>query len=267
MSTAASAIADVRMALRGLPVFIAGSSVAAAQYDNISDNAFDDVDVFTPTSHALVHAVNALQNAGYFIDVRHKRLWERWLKYGMKGWHTNSIKLEHELSGLEVNVIYKLVDGHATTSLSQVIESFDFGLLAIGGWETETDTYRDLRSYLFPSSNHYSTAAALPFLPNKRAAWQQGFISQYNGLRQAGRYVKYIDYGYDLSLIKDDMITGYSIASQYLSDKDSVEKQKLGEIYNTLATEIDRNELSKLREVSKTILYKDSLDEIMESLE
>lgn len=68
---------------------------------------------------------------------------------GFNRWHTNSMKLSDPTTGTEVNIIYKLVDGHETTSLSQVIESFDFGLLAMG-FNLKTGNYHDMRSYLFP---------------------------------------------------------------------------------------------------------------------
>ena len=267
---AAQAIDEVRLTLVGLPAYIAGSSVAAARYSNISDHAYDDVDVFCSTSNALISAIEKLQHAGWEINRRHQRVWDRWMKYGFKQWHTNSLKLEHPVSGIEVNVIYKLVDGHATTSLAQVIESFDFGLLAIGGWDLEHGTYHDMRSFLFPG-NTWETktqeSRALPMLPRRRTEWRNGFISRYNGLREVGRYVKYLDYGYDMSLIKDDLLTGYWAIAEYKSEADDAEAQQLAKVYESLATHIDGDNIDQLREASKEILFIDSLDAIMKSLE
>ena len=276
MLPALDAIERVQRPLHGLPVYIAGSSVAAALYSNIGDQSYDDVDVFCSTPNALVSAVNHLRFHGWEFDPRFERVWVRWMKYGFKGWHTNSIKLEHPKTGIDVNVIYKMVDGHATTSLSQVIESFDFGLLAVGGWDMERGTYHDMRSYLFPpeevdeflvDGQGHPLAQALPMLPNRRNDWRNGFISQYNGLREIGRYVKYVDYGYDMSLIKDDLLTGYWAVADYLSDRDKPEKIQLGKIYEAIALHLSADNLDQLREVGKEVLFMDSLDAIMESLE
>ena len=276
MLPALEAIERVQRPLHGLPVYIAGSSVAAALYSNISDQSYDDVDVFCSTPNALVSAVNQLRFHGWEFDPRFERVWVRWMKYGFKGWHTNSIKLEHPKTGIDVNVIYKMVDGHATTSLSQVIESFDFGLLAVGGWDMERGTYHDMRSYLFPpeevdeflvDGQGHPLAQALPMLPNRRNDWRNGFISQYQGLREIGRYVKYVDYGYDMSLIKDDLLTGYWAVADYLSDRDKPEKIQLGKIYEAIALHLSADNLDQLREVGKEVLFMDSLDAIMESLE
>jgi hypothetical protein len=121
-----------------------------------------------------------------------------------------------------------------------------------------------MQGYLFPGS---SKGDALPMMPNKRQNWRDGFISQYNGLREFGRYAKYHGYGYDLSLVKDDLAEGYRAASLYLGDHFDVEKQKMGEIYSTIADKIEDDAIDELVEATKKIDYKDSLDSIMEALE
>jgi hypothetical protein len=168
---------------------------------------------------------------------------------------------------VEWNLVYKLADGHPTTSLAQVIESFDFGLLGTG-YDVEHGMRRDLRPYLFPDIHGAdSIGVPLPMMPNKRDNWRNGFISQYNGLRECGRYAKYLEYGYDLSLVKDDLSTGYWSAASYLSTTFDAEKQQLGKIYEAIAQHIDLDNVQQLTEASKQIDYKDSLDVIMEALE
>lgn len=268
--SADQAIADVRAALTGLPVFIAGSSVGAAMYAHISDEAYDDVDVFCASINALVTSVNKLEAQGFEMNDRFKRVFHRWMKYGTKSWHTNSIKLTHPLSGVEVNVVYKLVDGHATTSLAQVIESFDFGLLAIGGVDCLTDTDRDMRGYLFPANIHTADLehGRLPLMPNKRQDWRQGFISEYNGLRMVGRYAKYHGYGYDMRYIKDDLVTGYREASIYLATRDDdPDKLTLGSIYKVLKDSILADDFASLKEAGEELIMLDSLDQIYEKLQ
>ncbi len=258
--TASAIIADVRAQLAGDPVYLTGSLVAEEAY-GLTD-AHSDVDLFCPTPQVLIASVQKLLGMGYVFDDRFDRVWYRWLNYGFKSWHTNSMRM-HSPAGMETNLIYKLVDGHATTSLSQVLESFDFGLLGVG-YDLESNTFGDLRSYLFPGMD---PNGPLPMMPNKRANWKQGFISQYNGLRESGRYAKYCTYGYDMSLVKDDLVEGYFAADLYLSDHFDPEKQQLGLIYRTIAQHIEADNIDHLLQANKQIEYKDELDKIMEALE
>lgn len=263
MSTSA-VIADVRQLLAGEPVFLAGSLVAADTYG--MSNAFTDVDLFCPNGNVLVAIGQKMLDNGYTFVDRFDRVWARWLRYGFKTWHTNSLKLMSP-GGIEHNLVYKLADGHPTTSLAQVIESFDFGLLGVG-WDLESNMFRDMRSFLFPQFvNACSRTQALPMMPSKRTNWRAGFISQYNGLREVGRYAKYHGYGYDLRLVKEDLVEGYWGASSYFSTHFDAEKQMLGRIYEAIALHIEADNIVELIQASKTIDYKDSLDTIMEALE
>lgn len=260
MGTAADIIADVRTLLTGEPVFLAGSLVAEDVH-GLTD-AHSDVDLFCPTGEVLISTTRMLLDQGYTLDDRFERVWARWLRYGFKSWHTNSLRLMSP-TGIETNMVYKKNNGHPTTSLSQVLESFDFGLLAVG-YELESGEFRDLRSYLFPD---HDPAGPLPLMPDKRSNWRRGFISQYNGLREAGRYAKYTVYGYDMSLVKDDLVTGYWAAAKYFADAFDEEKQQLGKIYEAIAEHIEDDNIDELSAASKIINYKDSLDQIMEALE
>lgn len=258
--TARDIIDDVCSRLAGDPVFLAGSLVAEEVYG--LSNAHHDVDLFCPTSHVLISTGQKLIDQGYTLDDRFSRVWVRWLRYGFKSWHTNSLRL-HSPDGIETNLVYKLTEGHPTTSLAQVLESFDFGLLGVG-YELEANQRRDLRPYLFPGAD---IDGPLPMMPNKRDNWRQGFISQYNGLREFGRYAKYHSYGYDMSLVKDDLATGYREADLYLSNHFDSEKQQLGQIYAAIASHIEFDNITELELAAKKIEYKDSLDTIMEALE
>jgi len=245
--------------LRGTPVFIAGSCVAAQSHQT---DGFSDLDVFVPTQQVLISTVQTLLNHGYTIDDRFGRVWHRWLRYGLKGWHTNSMRLFSK-TDVETNVVYKIVDGHPTTTLAQVLESFDFGLLG-SGYDMESETYRDMRPYLFPG---YPVNGPLPLMPGKRDAWRNGYISQYNGLREAARYAKYHGYGYDMSLVKEDLVQGYRMVASYMQSQADDDKQLLGQIYTTLGDKIEDNEIDELLQSYKTLDFKDSLDLIMEALE
>jgi hypothetical protein len=260
-------IADVRSRLAGEPVFLAGSLVAEQAYGKT--DAHSDVDIFCPTLNVTIAMTQKLLCQGFTLDDKFSRVWQRWLKFGTKGFHTNSMRM-HDPGGVEWNLIYKLADGHPTTSLSQVLESFDFGLLGMG-WDLESDRYMDLRPFLFedlfPQFGKADAFVPLPLMPNKRSAWRNGFISQYNGLREFGRYAKYHERGYDMSLVKDDLVTGYWAASLYFSTAFEEEKQKQGQIYEVIARHIESDNIDELLKATKLIDYKDSLDMIMEALE
>lgn len=257
---ASDIIADAKSRLAGDPVFLAGSLVAEQAYGK--SNAHSDVDLFCPTFQVVVAMTQKLVSQGYTFAPRFERVWYRWLRMGVKQWHTNSMRLVSP-SGIETNLVYKIQDGHSTTSLSQVLESFDFGLLAVG-YELDTGTFRDHRPYLFPG---YDIDGALPMMPNKRENWRQGFISQYNGLREAGRYAKYHSYGYDMSLVKDDLATGYFEAALYLSNHFDSDKQLLGRIFQAIGEHIDMDNLPELEKANREIDYSDALDTIMAALE
>lgn len=263
------AIADVRTRLAGEPVYLAGSLVASEAYGKT--DAWSDVDIFCPTPFVLIAVAEKLLHQGFTLDDRFSRTLWRWKRQGMKGWHTNSLRMQAP-GGTEWNLVYKMHDGHPTTSLSQVLESFDFGLLGMG-WDLELDEFRDLRPYLFadlcmPQGTFtVDPTVALPMMPAKRANWRGGFISQYNGLREAGRYAKYAEYGYDLTLVRDDLVTGYRQAWLYYSNAFEKEKQQLGAIYSAIADHIDANNIAELRKATKLIDYSDALDVIMAALE
>lgn len=249
--------------LKGYTGYLAGSVVAANHYN--LPFSWSDIDIFCPTMNTLIANGQHLLDSGFKLDDRMERTWVRWLRYGIKSWHTNSLRLLSP-SGIEVNLIYKTTEGHAATSLAEVIESFDFGLLC-RGYDLSTGTYRDMQSFLFTNVKYSDPFAALPLMPNKRDNWRQGFISEYNGLREFGRYAKYHDYGYDVSAVKDDLATGYFEASLYMLNHFDVDKQKRGQIYELIGTKIMADDIADLIDTAKQIDFKDSLDSIMEALE
>jgi hypothetical protein len=253
------AIDETVAALLGHPVFLAGSAVTARAHGL---KQYGDIDLFVPTQQVLISTIQLLLSQGYTLDDRFERVWHRWLRYGMKGWHTNSMRL-HSKTDVQINVVYKLTDRHPTASLAQVLESFDFGLLGVG-IDVETATIRDMRSYLFPDSN---INGPLPLMPAKRDTWRHGFISQYNGLREAARYAKYHGYGYDMSAVKDDLVTGYDMAAVYHMQRYDSDKQLLGEIYAKLSERIGNDEIDELATAYLTLDFNDELDKIMEGLE
>lgn len=257
-ASAEDACAEAIGLLRGQPVFLAGSAVSAGVHGKAE---YGDVDLFTPTQQVLIATVQLMLDNGYTLDDRFDRVWHRWLRYGMRGWSTNSIRL-HSKKDVPVNVVYKLIDKHPTTSLAQVLESFDFGLLGVG-WDLEHGQFRDMRGYLFPGLD---PDGPLPMMPARREAWRNGFFSRYNGIRQASRYAKYHGYGYDMSAIKDDLITGYEQSALYHLNHFDEEKQLLGQIYQRLAERVGDDEIDELLQAYKVLDFSDELDAIMDAL-
>lgn len=257
---ASDKISDVLHLLRGTPAYLAGSLVAEHVYG--MNAAHSDVDIFCPTPTSLMTSGQRLLSVGYTFAPRFDRVWHRWVRYGFNNWHTNSLRLNSP-AGVETNLVFKLVGKQPTSSLAQVLESFDFGLLGMG-YDVEDGTFRDLRSYLFPGLD---PDGPLPMMPNKRDGWRQGFISQYNGLRECGRYAKYYQYGHNMSMVKDDLVTGYYEAADYFETCYEQDQQQLGLIYRAIGVKIEDDQIDELVLASKKIDYKDSLDQIMEALE
>ena len=99
-----------------------------------------------------------------------------------------------------------------------------------------------------------------------------GLISQYNGIREIGRYVKHWRYGFDMELVKADLVTGYFEAAKYWGNRPGTpiqvaEWKTQARIYETAAVKIDGDDIDDLAKAAAQIDYSDSLDKIMEALE
>lgn len=266
---AQAAVAEVLDDTAGLPAFLAGSSAAAVQYDK--PEAYSDVDVFVPNPGMYFTVVERLLNRGWGLDERNAKTLRRHREIGTKGWHTNSLKLTKQLypmhDEVEVNVIYKLVDGHATTRLSEVLESFDFGLLAVG-YDTETRRFKDMRSYLFPDIGTIGPSTPLPLIDFRKLKFEQGLMSEHIMQRTPGRYARYAyTYEYDLSLVKPTLVEGYYAYSRYKSNRSKPEDLLLADLSLALAEHIENDQLIELIEFERTLPTMDGLDAVIASLE
>lgn len=262
---ARSAADQVIGALYGHRGYLTGSVAAAAdRQQHYPAAAFDyhDVDVFFGSELSWVAAIQDLLSLGYEFGERQEMLWKRVLHYGTHGWHTNSMRLLAP-NGVEVNLVAKKVGGNATTSLSSVLESFDFGLLALG-YETETGTFRDARGYQFPGLDPHGP---LPLLPWRRESLRQGHFREHQGMRTFGRAARYFHkYHYDGSMVLPDLVEGYTNAAVYFLDRIEPEKIQLGEIYRSVASLLDQQDWDQLIEASEALPSSNSLDTIYEIL-
>ena len=264
------AVEKVLADLKGFRAFLTGSSAAAIAHDK--PMAYTDIDVFAPNQGVYYTAIQRLKDLGYQVaNERFELMWDRQMDIGFNRWHTNSMKLNDPTTGTEVNIIYKLVDGHETTSLSQVIESFDFGLLAMG-FNLKTGNYHDMRSYLFPGFAPLAQAQGwgipLPMLEYRHDKLAQGLMSQHIMLRTPGRYARYADeYGYDLSLVKPVLVDGYLKYHEYKSNRTKPEDQALGKIALALSQHMQFDEFDELRTFEADLPKADGLDQVLASLE
>ena len=260
---ATTAISVVLDDLAGEPVFLAGSLVAADEYGK--PHAWDDADVFCPSGLSLMAALQRLiDHPDYELDDRGQRILSRWKAFGFN-FHTNSIKIENVLHKFDVNLVYKTAGKNSVNSLSQVLESFDFGLLGVG-YEVRNGSRHDLRSFLFPDISAVSTAP-LPLIGQRHDAWANGLISEYQRDRQFGRWAKYEERGYDLSRITPVLISGYNILGEYYADRDHKGDDQRSAICAHIVEGIQNRDLQALMTASKLIPTLDTLDEIIAALE
>lgn len=261
MQAPADQIADVLQLLKGEPAVLVGSLVAAEAY---GINAAHDLDMFCPSSEALHSIAQRLMNSSYTLDPKFVRTWQRWREYSVGRWHTNSLRLMSP-SGVETNLVYKKVGGHPLTHVSDVVNSFDFGLLAMG-YDLRDGAFEDHRSALF-AGRGFNPHGALPMMPRKRASWVQGFFSKYNGLREAGRYAKYHAYGYDMSAVKQDLVVGYYEAEAHWLSMFEPDDQALGRIYGHIANLVEHDKIDEMLEADKELDYNNPVAAILATLE
>jgi hypothetical protein len=264
--TAADAVGLVVGQAQGLRCYLTGSAASAADKEIRGIHGFEkswhDVDLFVGSENEWVRSIQYLVDHGYEFADRMEMLWNRVLHFGTKGWHTNSMRLTSP-EGIEVNIIFKKVGKNTTESLSAVLETFDFGLLSLG-WETETGTFRDARSYQFPGLD---IDGPLPLLPWRREQIKLGHFREHQGLRTFGRVERYFnEYGYDGELVVPDIVEGYTAAAGFYLNRSKPEHLVLGQIYERIAMHIDAREWDKVREASDLLPKMDAIDELFDLL-
>ena len=264
MSNASQLMRRVADRLGQLPACLAGSAPAFEYYD-LEMPSRSDIDVFCFTQEAVMAgAERLLADPVFQLGDRGARVYARWLKYGMGTWHTNSLKLVDTSTSREVNLVYKTVGKHPTASASQVIETFDWGLLH-STWDLSgTDVQRrSAREFLFPYARPEDP---LPLMPSRREDWRLGFMSQYQALRAPDRYLKYQGYGFDLSLVQEDLTVAYTNAAVFLLQHPDADKVRLGQICSRLAQCFETGEWQEVQDAVRLLPTMDSLDAMLAGL-
>ena len=268
--TPADIRADAMRRAQGHSASLVGSLVLADWYYRehgdlpaVDVPVFNDVDYFVPSQGELFSLTQDLLAQGFYMDERNDRVWYRWRNYGVGKWQTNSIKL-WSLDDIEHNVIFKLINGHPLQTEAQVIESFDFGGLAMA-WNVEFGTFHDFRSALFPDQPNLNR---LPMFTKKRSNWRRGFMSWHEGMNQPNRFVRYDDRKLiDLSLVRDDLVTGFEASALYHLDKDDESMRMRGEFYQRMAFLLGHGLHDEIRDFyAQNWRSSDPLDMIMEAL-
>lgn len=242
-------------------VCIAGSLPAAVWYGK--PQAWGDVDVFAYNSFELVRTTESLLHRGWELSTEKDHAnWRRWMRFGVNPRFNNTIHLNN--GEWDINITGKTFEGYPVRSLVQTLETFDFGLLALG-YDMRRGTFTDQRLAWFPGENWYQ----LPMLEERHARWSDGLLVPYTGIRQAGRYHKYAHrYGYDLSLVKPALVQGYEIAAAYAASKDWSDKdQKLAVIYSRLAEAVSTDDWTELAEVDNSLPLHNDLDDLLRRLD
>lgn len=240
--------------------FIAGGVAAAHMFDK----PYGDIDMFHPSPESLVSTGQLLLNQGFSMEPDHLRRWQRWRSEGMGRFHTNSILLESVDGSYEVNLVYKTWRGNQTTSLSSVLETFDFGHLA-GGFTVWTDEWQDFRDALFPRIKD----DAYPLMERRRREWMQGFFSPHQGKRQPGRILKNRERGYDLTRALPVFIEGYRMCALHYSKSFKEEHLHFMVFYEKIADALEQEDWTALQELVDTLDDPRDLTmvQILESLE
>jgi hypothetical protein len=166
-------------------------------------------------------------------------------------------------NGLTVDAVYKVVKGKPLTSLAQVLESFDFGLLAVG-WTCVDKRRRSMYEFMFPGMD---PAGPLPMNPLKERNWVQGYFSRHVGMREAVRYTRYHLRGYDMSLVKGPLARGYAAGAEYFLQGVDEDARWLSAFYAATAEAILSDDFDQMLEFGEALKQKTPLQEIMEGLE
>lgn len=245
----------------GLNASLAGSAVSAMHYDK--PDAWGDIDLFAHNQFELVRMIEfALNNGWDLATEKDAKTWNRWMRFGISNYRTNTLHLSN--GHWDVNMTYKTYEGRPVASLSQVLETFDWGLLAMG-YDLKSGRFFDFRPTYFPDHDW----DRLPMMDERMARWSQGLIVPYTGIRQAGRYHKYHHvYGYDLGAVKDVLVQGYRIAGEYhLNNAFDREKQTLGEIFVRLGEAVQADDWATLAEADTAMPIHRELDEFLNRID
>lgn len=262
---------DTLRRARGHSASLVGSLVLADWYYRehgclpVTDvPAFNDVDLFVPSQGELFALTQDLLSQGFYMDDRNDRVWYRWRNYGLGKWQTNSIKM-FSMDNVEYNIVYKLVNGHPLQTPAQVVESFDFGGLAMA-WSVQHQSFHDFRPSMFPLEPDLNN---LPMFDTKRANWRQGFMSWHEGMNQPHRFVRYDDRKLiGLENVRDDLVTGFEASALYHLDKiDDEDMQMKGQFYQRMAFLLENRLHDEIRDFyAQNWKSSDPLDQIMEAL-
>jgi len=209
---------------------------------------YNDLDFFFNSEAALIAAVSQLLQRGSVpFNSQEERKLHRWLRFGMGDWHTQSIRLM-TLDRIEVNLIYKTVDGKPLRTAFEVVNSFDFSNVS-HGWDMRTGRKYDLADTYWPGKNPDEVV----LFPDREDQWLAGSIGKHTGSRQGKRWAKNMEGLWDVSRTTDVFIKGYRIVAAFYLDKEDDEHHAYADVYLVVADLMERNDYQGVLEIYKGI--------------
>lgn len=252
---ATKAVTKTQALFDGRPGILAGSSIAAVA-NGLEDIDVHDVDIFCPSQMALAANIEYALSLGFRLEEKDARMWARWMHQGAGSFHVHSMNMQHD-DGLRVNFVYKTLPSDAghrpVTNASGVVESFDFGFLAVA-YDLADATWHDFRKALFPNVKEGQPYGLTPY---RRRDYMEGFFSPWLILRVAGRYLKYLERGFDMRTISQQLIEGYRKASLLYLQDPSEESKLRARVCVSIASAIELNDLGVLKIISDSETIKD----------
>lgn len=251
---------DTVLALfKGMPMSLVGSAVAAKAHGRADAH---DIDVFVPSQQMFIAAVQRALDTGWHFQGRTPRQWAVILRTGFSNkFNVQTLRLFND-DEIELNVSLRREYGNYLQDLSQVLEAFDFGLLAVG-YNLEHVTYHDMRSYLFPGLD---VNGPLPFTPKRLFALSNGYLSSYAMYRQVDRLIKYTGYGYDMSACTQTVVNALRLMAQDALDSNAEDAPANAVIFPMLADRIEAGQLDEIKSAMLAIKDQDPLTEILDRL-
>ena len=248
---AAEAIDSLKKPLKGRRGAILGGATAAereAAVDPDFDYAYSDVDIFHPSMESLSINLSILLNAGA-APLEHKdlRILRKWERRGTNGWKTNSIRVVTNQK-VEVNLVYKTIDKHPLRTPLEQVQSFDFSMLGVS-YDLRTWERRDLGTYFWPDGqdNKYC------LFEDREEQWLNAEVGIFTGLRQADRYARYVERGYNLDAAVTPLVQGYRTTGPHYLEQYDKELLLTGDTYLNLAQLIEDHDIDGLRQAYKEL--------------
>lgn len=222
--------------------------------------AYGDIDWFASSMVALSAACRRLiENGAVPADEEEAFKWEGWNQRDPH-WHTNSLRLVTK-EGAEFNMVLKSEDGHILRTGREQIGSFDFSNVSMG---LNTATGEPIN--LFHAYWWGGNPDQVRMLPDRRIVWEAGRFTKFPGIRQADRWARNVERGYDMRATIHPLVSGYRITTKHYGRSRDPEEQAYAQVYKILADMIEDEDARSLRMLYDSISPDRKIEEFSEVL-